>query len=296
MARASGLQWALFTNGLLLDAATAATLIAAGPTFLRVSLDAGTAPQHAKTYGLPERAFDQVIANILAAAKVARVTGKPLFGLSFTLSPTTAENELESIRVLISQLRREVGHGLGLIAFRPRLVHYLNGTVCVPQPHRSCFEPLAEAIRQIIIEPLVSDPNNPVRLDLKVGLFKQAAVAHGAPGCVSTGWHTTIDHEGVGYATAELAGVRDTGQCWGCISRARSFKTKWFGSPRLRLYRDFSSGRVNVPVVHRTSPIDAFLRTLAEAVCHRFDPKEARDAAEAVARASWYHTPNPDFV
>lgn len=58
-----GLQWGLVTNGALLTG-QAAEEVAAGATFCRVSLDAGTDETHQKTHGVKHPQYSQILANI----------------------------------------------------------------------------------------------------------------------------------------------------------------------------------------------------------------------------------------
>lgn len=70
-----GLQWGLVTNGLLLKGPIVG-VIATGATFVRVSLDAGTAETHQFTHGTKVPQFHQILSNIAAlrAASGDRLT------------------------------------------------------------------------------------------------------------------------------------------------------------------------------------------------------------------------------
>lgn len=295
-ARELGLHWALFTNGLALDAATASALFAECPSFLRVSLDAGSAEDHARIYGLKETAFDTIVANVIAAARIAQSMKVRSFGLGFTLEPTTSETQLRDIKGIIDRVQVDGCGGLALVAFRPRIVHYWRREPCVPQPYGGCFEALSQAIKDIVIDPLGHAAGNRVRLDLKQGLFTHAARGTIDPGCASSAWMTTIDQEGVGYATAELAGLRSTGQIWGVITHARNFRQHWFGPTRRHLHAQLEAGSIGVPLVHRTTPVDAFLLALKKVVEGPVEDSIVEAILQAVSSAQWYRSPNPDFV
>jgi pyruvate-formate lyase-activating enzyme len=294
-ARHQGLKWALFTNGIALKPALAESLLREEPAFLRVSLDAGTPALHAHTYCVNEAVFSEVVRNIVGAARIASERGLRSVGLSFTLEPRVEEKELCAIRRVIEHVRSEAGTGLGLVAFRPRLVHYLRGVPCVPQPDAELFVDLADRIAETVIAPLVRQDAS-IRLDIKRGLFRRAAVQQCDPGCLSAAWMTTLDQEGVGYITAELAGLANSGQAWGRIVEREDFARHWFGSARRTLHAAMETGRIGVPLVHRTSPVDSFLRALGQVIGGALEAGEVDAVVASVATSAWYRSPNPDFV
>lgn len=81
---ASTMDWGLVTNGFLLKGPLALA-IAKGATFVRVSLDAGSAETHKFTHGLKMATqYDQIIANIKGLRADASVNGRQLtIGASF---------------------------------------------------------------------------------------------------------------------------------------------------------------------------------------------------------------------
>ena len=72
--RALGLDLALTTNGLLLNEALATALLPS-LTWLRVSLNAGSASTYARLHGVPEHCFDQVLQNLGVLVERKKVLG-----------------------------------------------------------------------------------------------------------------------------------------------------------------------------------------------------------------------------
>lgn len=296
LAREAGLQWALFTNGIRLNSSLAAELLALRPAFLRISLDAGTADAHSRIYATPPSAFSEVVANAVAGARIAAEIGTRAFGLSFTLGATTDEKDLIEIREIIRYISDESGGGLGLVAFRPRTVHYRRGLPCCPQPHGNRFIALASAVRSIVIDPLELACRHPPRMDIKAGLFRLAASDSLTPACYSSPWMTTIDHTGVGYVTAELAGAPGMELDWGRMDERRDFGKFWGEERRRSIVHQLETGGLKLPLVHRTSPVDAFLTQLRDAVEMPLEGKQAARIINAVISAQWYRSVNGDFV
>jgi pyruvate-formate lyase-activating enzyme len=292
----AGLQWALFTNGLRMTPPLAAALLARGPAFLRVSLDAGTADEHAQVYALPPSAFEAIVANVIAAAKTARDCGTRAFGLSFTLLPTVSDSQLMAIKSLLQQILIAAGDGLGFVAFRPRVVHYQQSVPVIPQPRADAYAELPERLDALIVRPLLAGAGSHPRMDIKGGLFALAARRRTRNGCLSSGWMTTIDEKGRGFITAELAGANEHKQSWGRVEAAADFPKLWHGPDRVSLYRDVVSGRIRVPVVHRTSPIDEFLSQLLPLCGGVLEGTTADAVIRAVTASPFYRSSRAEFV
>ncbi|MBT3192874.1 MAG: radical SAM protein [Verrucomicrobia bacterium] len=295
-ARLHGLRWGLITNGLLLTEPLAAALLSERPAFLRVSLDAGTAETRATLYGTPLDEFERVVRNVAAAAKTARRLGVPAFGVSFALPAATAMQELREIRNSLERILALSDGSLPFVVFRPRLRHYVGAVPVCPQPQGKLFPELARGIAHAVVEPIKRDTGDATRFDIKEGLFLLASRDRMARGCLSASWMTTITHEGEGYVTGELAGAKDLEQCWGRITTVHDFSDQWRGKRRRALHEAVHAGSVPVPIVHRTSPIDEFLRRLDAVTGGVVDDALAAEILGAVKGASWYRSKRSDFV
>lgn len=293
----AGLAWALFTNGLSLSAELAQRLLQLGPRFLRVSLDAGAAEPYARTYALDSSAFDRVLANVRSAALIALRLESRSFGLSFTLEPERGAVELHAIRNLLRVLCTEVGPGLSLVAFRPRVIHYRGGKPVCPQPRSTAFGDLVEQIQGEIIYPLLPETRSAgTRMDIKQGLFALAAAQTLPTSSLGSSWMTNVDHEGYGYVTAELAGVSDAGQRWGRILNRDDFAEVWAATPRMTLYERLVRGEMTVPPLHRRSPVDAALQGIYEATEGPVDRELAQEVLQEIAQADLMKSTNGDFI
>lgn len=88
----AGLQWGLVTNGVLLKGRVA-DACAAGATFVRVSLDAGTTATHQVTHGVRVAQFEDILRNIRGLRNRApRLT----IGASFCVQPANHAEVLEA--------------------------------------------------------------------------------------------------------------------------------------------------------------------------------------------------------
>lgn len=280
--RENGLPWALFTNGILLSAAMARELLSRKPRFLRVSVDAGDPDLYNATYAASAGTFEQVVANVEMAARIAAEMGSSSFGVSFSLSQDTKPIELDAIRRLLIRWIDAAPGGIHLAAFRPRVVHYKGSQVLCPQPRAVQFLDLAAAINDVIVQPVYRHTGDqPLRVDLKYGLFVLAAASELTNGSFGSGWMTNIDHTGDGYITTELAGYVPSGQRWGTLRAQGDFSRAWFGDARTSLYRDLALGCIPVPVAHRTSPIDAMLHGILQ---RTNGPVDERVADAIIAR------------
>lgn len=80
-ATALGLQWGLVTNGQLLTEKRAGA-VAAGATFCRVSLDAGSDHTHMKTHGARHPQYHEILGNI---RNLRKMNGSMTIGVSFCM-------------------------------------------------------------------------------------------------------------------------------------------------------------------------------------------------------------------
>ena len=99
-----------------------------------------------------------------------------------------------------------------------------------------------------------------------------------------------------GYVTGELAGAKHSGQRWGTIRKPQDFAARWNGKQRRALHEALLTGKIPVPIVHRTSPIDEFLQLLSNVTGGPTEPKLANEILAAVSKAPWYRSGGADFV
>lgn len=291
-----GLKWSLNTNAFTIDERLALGLLREGPEYIKISVDAGTAGAHSQIYSVSTDHFSRVVDNAIATIRASGTLGKRKIGLSFTLAAKTSDSELCSIRDTIRHILDETNGALGFVVFRARLLHYRGSKPVVPQPSFLRFTSLAEGIENRIVAPLEKEwPRT--RFDLKKGLFLLAAREHLPVGSLSNSWMTTVTHEGEGYATGELAGAEASNQCWGRVgAHEHDFAALWGGVARRELHRQIEIGAIPLPIVHRTSPIDEFLRRLNSIVGDRVPENLAHEIIVSVRQAKWYRSKNSSFV
>lgn len=95
-AASRGLQYGLVTNGVLLIDRVR-DVLAASATFVRVSLDAGTAATHQITHGIDRPQFDRILANMRALR--VRAPGLTI-GASFCVQPANVREILTAAQVV----------------------------------------------------------------------------------------------------------------------------------------------------------------------------------------------------
>ena len=295
-ARIIGLRWGLVTNGTLLSPDIVHALLTEAPDFLRVSIDAGTAEKYAQVYGVRETTFHIVVKNVLAASRIAQRLRSTAMGISFTLDSNTDSYDLFSIRRLLEHIANEGEGGVRFVAFRPRLLQYKDRVAVCPQPNGERFTELPNAIKENIVQPLAAITSYDSKIDVKDGLFKLSARTQLPKRCLSGAWMTTISHKGIGYITGELAGANMCHQDWGKIWKVADFAKMWFGKIRTDLHQHLEDGTIQVPVVHRTTPVDECLQMVHNVIREPLDQVIARDLLEVLASQIWYRSLNSDFV
>ncbi len=290
------LKWALFTNGLLLTPKLAKELFLRNPDFFRISLDAGTAEQYSKTYLLEESEFKTVSENIINAAIVAKSISYTGFGVGFTLSANLPDTEITAIYKKLDYLIDKSQGGISFISFRPRLAHFKDNYPLVPQPHASFFPELADKINSKIILPLKLKYGNNINLDIKEGLFIQAAKLELNNSSLSSPWMTNIDHTGKGYSITELTGTNNTAITWGHLTEQNSFQNEWGSSSRKNILQLLADGLTRTPIVHRTSSLDFILLNLKKIIQDKVEKELALEIINKLKYTEFYRTKNPDFV
>jgi len=296
LARIRGLRWSLNTNAFLLDRDLAVALLAELPSYLKISVDAGTSETHSQIYNLKTNMYQKVLDHAVITARASAAMGSRNVGISFSLGSKTSDEELDRIREAIEYVIVESLGTLGFVVFRARLLHYRGWAPVVPQPNGERFRHLANALEDRITQPLSAVWGNTTKFDLKKGLFLLAAREDVPSECFSNSWMTTITQEGYGYATGELAGAAPSGQCWGRIVDPVDFEKLWYGPLRCELHERIECGRIPLPIVHRTSPIDEFFRRFRKDVGERLSPVEVGQVIASVERAKWYRSKNSVFV
>src|SRR5271157_5857798 len=135
LARIRGLRWSLNTNAFLLDRDLAVALLAKLPSYLKISVDAGTSETHSQIYNLKTNMYQKVLDHAVITARASAAMGSRNVGISFSLGSKTSDEELDRIREAIEYVIVESLGTLGFVVFRARLLHYRGWAPVVPQPN-----------------------------------------------------------------------------------------------------------------------------------------------------------------
>jgi radical SAM protein with 4Fe4S-binding SPASM domain len=125
-ARDKGLKVGLFTNGALLDPEVIEDLIDLKPSFIRISLDSGTAEIHSLLHGYDpsKNYFEKIIdALFLLAKKKVHRLAKTTIGIGVSVEPVNL-HDLENVAKLLRDIyQMNPEGGIDYIVFRP-VVNY----------------------------------------------------------------------------------------------------------------------------------------------------------------------------
>lgn len=292
----SNLSWAGFTNGSQLTPATAERLFRSNPAFFRVSFDAGNARLYRETYGGKGEEFELVKVNIMEAGKVAAKIGYKGFGVGFSLLPNIKDSDLIDIRDALIQFVLLSNGGVAYATFRPRVVHYRNNAVLVPQKWSGQYHNLAQRIRDIVVTPISDSFPGTMRFDHKFGAFSDSDRDIGSTGGWGASWITTIDHLGRGYTMTEMCGSSSREYIWGDLSNGKSFLSQWNSEKRREAQKAIIDQKIGIPVANRFREIDAFLNRVKALYPNSLDKHTALAALEGVNEWDFHKSSRYEFV
>jgi radical SAM protein with 4Fe4S-binding SPASM domain len=128
-ARGKGFKIGLFTNGSLLDQEKIEAMMSLEPTFLRVSLDAGSPVAHRLLHGYTEKHgyFDTILKNLKVMAKTRQRLGlTTTIGVGVSVEPINLNDLVQVARRLREISQCEPDGGIDYLVFRP-MVNYDKG-------------------------------------------------------------------------------------------------------------------------------------------------------------------------
>jgi len=143
-----GLKLGLFTNGSLLNEQKIRAILKLSPTFLRVSLDAGSLLAHRLLHGYAEKHdyLKTILANIATMAKAKQnISPATTIGIGVSVEPINLHDLVEVARRLREIVEMPPLGGIDYLVFRP-MVNYDRGKFY----HMA--EPLLDYLRQHLPE------------------------------------------------------------------------------------------------------------------------------------------------
>jgi len=255
--KAAGLKWGLFTNGMALSEGLIKNLLKADPSFLRISVNAGTQEGHNHEYRTSSSCFSLVKRNAIIAASATEASNRCV-GLGYALDSDVSIKELDGIMTFITDVMNESDEKLGFVAFRPKVIFYRNGSLVTKQPKAKRFYDVPKLIENRIILPLQARFGANLRIDLKKAMFHRLAAATPPSLSLATPWSGAINHLGEGFIISELNGTPWPNAKYGSFAE-EDFERVWFGRKRRNLLNRFKIGDLQAPAHHKMSHVDEML-------------------------------------
>jgi hypothetical protein len=280
IARKNGLDWGLYTNGASLTPQLIDNLLEHKPTFIRVSVNSGSAAAHHALYRLGETAYWSV--QELVAVLLRRAAGVCTVGLGYIMS-TAVRSELIGIREYLVGIERKAGRPVEYIAIRPALKYYdRHGNPVGAQPQADTFGEVPALCREILADACGSIGT---RLQINDAAFAAVAGAREPDTCYATQWAASSTNTGDLYLLSEANGGTTEELrrlCYGRVSNGASFAELWRGPDRRQLTQEFSDGVRRAPIWHKLADLDLTLKAIRR-TCAVLEPSLAREVSILLA-------------
>lgn len=214
--KASGIDVAVTTNGVLLTRETAG-LIVSEASWIKVSLDAGTASTYAAVHGTRKEDFDRVFANIEAAAdEIARRGADCVLGVQALLLPENA-GEME----LLAKRSREAG--AAYLVVKSYSQHQRSLTRRYADPDYGSPDKLAETLQKY--------SNERFRVVVRLNAMRKLQQPRGYERCLALPFWAYIDAGGTVWGCSAFLG--DERFRYGSICQ-ETFEQLWHSEARQR--------------------------------------------------------------
>lgn len=276
IARQFGLDWGLYTNGASLTPQLIDRLLEHKPTFIRVSVNSGSAAAHHALYRLGEAAYWSV--QELVAVLLRRAAGATTIGLGYIMRSAT-RSELIGIREFLIELARIAGRPVDYIAIRPALTYYDRlGNPVRAQPQAGAFGEIPALCREVLADACGSTGT---QLQINDAAFAAVADARELGTCSATQWATSSTDTGELYLLSEANGGTSEELrrlCYGKVSNGTSFTDLWRSPYRRQLAQDFSNGVRRAPIWHKLADLSLSLKTIRQSF-GVLEPSVAREVS-----------------
>lgn len=238
-------------------------LVALEPQFIRMSVNAGSAQEHEREYRikpyLGSRAWEFLKRNALVILDaIAGERVKTSFGLGFILLGNEKPTTYLGIADFIREIYTSSGEKPMYAHIRPKFLYYhKDGSAVshIPKKLVDGISRIPEMVDRFVRPNLPSTPN----LKIQTNAYASRQVNGGEPSsCFSTGWCTSFNHLGEGYAISELCGTVWDGARWGDLM-AQSMEEAWSSPTRLQIHQEYSTGTKKLPIYSKLSGVQHFL-------------------------------------
>lgn len=265
IAREFGLEWGLYTNGASLTPAIIDELLSHDPTFIRVSINSGSAAAHHALYRLGTEAYGYIQEMVSHMLRRARA-GTSSIGLGYIMTHASL-SELAGIREFCVRLAATSPRPVDYIAIRPALIYYDRSGNPVPVQPRSrdfgdipnrCREMLAQTCQEIGTKLQISDR-----------AFDTLANARESIVCSATQWATSSTERGDLYLLSEANGGTSKELIelrYGTLADGLGFADLWRSLHRRGLSQEFSRGVRHPPAWHKLAELSAALESIRHSV------------------------------
>lgn len=234
----------LYTNGSMLREREVECLMRLEPSFVRVSLNAGTSNLHKRIHGYGEKKHDyyrKVLRSIVMLGQAKReLRAETTLGIGFILSgKNSSASDLAHIAETVLWLQRETDGAIDYAAFRPEVRYFDNQLQPVlKQPDHELFAKLPERLANVVERRL-----RPAGVNVLVnhdGFRTLSSPATCKPN-IATPWSISFDYDGEMYISCERNGMR--GFNVGSVKHA-SVREIWCGGRRTQLRAEMASGKI----------------------------------------------------
>lgn len=232
----------VYTNGLLWNKKKIYDLLSLNPSFVRISVNAGTAEVHKKVFGYgkvnltSDKVFSKINKNIVDFARIKKeLNSKTVIGTSFIINEKNI-CDMENIFLFLQKIYKKTNKQIDHAAFRPE-VYYMDDN-CQPviiQPNSGIFRKSVSEIEKYI-EP--KEGKNIPKIVLNKDGFLTLSKKYVPSQNIAASWSISFNFDGKVYFTSEHNGVEK--YCLGDISKATMAEI-WYGEKRKYLLNNINT-------------------------------------------------------
>jgi hypothetical protein len=296
-----GLKLGVYTNGTVPEREQQIrNIIALGPQFVRMSVNAGSEKEHQQEYRIaPYRgttAWEQLKRNALTFLDAIADRGvDTTFGFSFVLLGHERPASYVGMARFVAEIHRRAGGNPLFAHFRPKMLyHHRDGSVVAHIPPRLVkgIAAIPGMVERYVMPELAQSPG----VTIQTNRFASRLVSGAEPtSCFCTGWCTSFNHLGEGYILSELCGTPWAGAKWGDL-RTQTMHEAWDSPLRHQIHQDYATGRKKAPIYNKLTGIQRFLSEIREAAPRPFTDAEVEQFWAQFEVAKFSRPRSWDFI